>query len=226
MTHKSALVGLVLMACSTNESVDQTVPVVATAPQHLPFFDSPEFTPRWLEPTEVPTGFHQIPEHAMTDQHGAEVTEAAMTGKVTVVDFFFASCRGICPRLAQSMQTIDEAFPSDAPVLLLSYSVMPEHDTVDVLATYAQTRGVTSPRWHFLTGDRAQIYSLGRTAYFVEESMGIERDDDEFLHTENVVLIDQNRRIRGIYNGVTDASVRQLITDAQTLLAEADSSVR
>lgn len=217
MTRSAALLTVVLTACTVSEN--EAGPVVAAAPEHLPFFDSPEFTPRWLDPQAVPDTFHHIPAFSMVDQHGAVITEQVMDGKVTVVDFFFATCRGICPRLARSMQAIDDAFPQDADLALLSYSVMPSNDTVDVLATYAETRGITSPRWHLLTGDRDAIYALGRTAYFVEESMGVERDDDEFLHTENVVLLDQNRRIRGIYNGVTESSVRQLIADAEVLLA-------
>lgn len=182
----------------------------------LPFFDSPDFTPRWH--AEAPADFHAIPAFSLTDQHGTEITEADMDGKIAVVDFFFATCGGICPRLAESMAELDATLPADADVVLLSYSVMPEHDTVPVLAEYAESRGVTSDRWHFLTGDRAAIYDLGREAYFIEEDLGEDKDPDDFLHTENVVLLDGNRRIRGVYNGLNRASMAQLTADAHTLL--------
>ena len=89
-----------------------------------------------------------------------------------------------------------------------------------MLADYAEEQGVASLRWHLLTGDRASIYDLGRSAYFIEEDLGKDKAPDDFLHTENLVLLDGQRRIRGIYNGMNEASVAQLITDASTLLAE------
>ena len=86
-----------------------------------------------------------------------------------------------------------------------------------VLKEYAEAKGVDSEKWHLVTGDRQQIYSLGRNDYFVEEDLGLEKEADDFLHTENFVLIDQDRRIRGIYNGLNKASVNQLIADIHTL---------
>ena len=197
------------------------VEVAAEAPAaHLPFFDSPAFTPRWLEPSDVPKDFHKIPPFSMRNQRGETITEADMDGKVTVVDFFFASCNGICPRLAESMQSIDASFGDTVDLVLLSYSVMPDADTVDVLADYASSRSLESDRWHFLTGDRKTIYALGRQSYFVEERLGVDRDDDEFLHTENLVLLDRQRRIRGIYSGTNRTATSQLIADARRLLEE------
>ncbi|MFT4621814.1 MAG: protein SCO1/2 [Myxococcota bacterium] len=182
----------------------------------LPYFDSPEFTPRWVEPP--PADFHRIPAFSLVDQHGAEVTEADLAGKVAVVDFFFTSCQGICPQLAEGMARIDGSISADAPMVLLSHSVMPGTDTVPTLARYADQRGITSERWHLLTGDRQVIYDLGRTAYFVEEELGIERTDDDFLHTENIVLVDAEGHLRGVYNGLNATSVAQLVTDAEALL--------
>lgn len=191
----------------------------ATPASALPFFDSPEFTPIWPE-AGLPVDFHQVADFSLTDHRGETVTAEAMNGKVTVADFFFTACRGICPRLAKSIATIDDAIADDADLLLLSYSVTPNDDTVAVLAAYAEGIGVRRARWHLLTGDRALIYSLGRESFFVEGNMGVAKGPDEFLHTENLVLVDGNRRLRGVYNGLNDASVAQLVADVRTLLSQ------
>lgn len=198
--------------------------MVACAPSPsrdgLPYFDSPEFTPRWLADDEVPEDFHRVPPFALTDQHGAGIDASVLDGKVTVADFFFASCSGVCPKLRDSMVEVDEAFPADADLVLLSHSVTPGKDTVEVLRDYADKHSIDSPRWHLLTGERQQIYDLARHAYFAEDDRGVERGPDDFLHTENIVLLDRKRRVRGVYAGVNKAAVRQLIADAKTLLDE------
>jgi protein SCO1/2 len=102
----------------------------------------------------------------------------------------------------------------------LSHSVTPEHDSIPVLKEYAEDKGIDSQKWHLVTGDRDQIYKLGRKDYFVEEDLGLEKDIDEFLHTENFVLIDKDKHIRGIYNGLNKTSVSQLIADIKTLKRE------
>lgn len=190
------------------------------SPPGLPYFDSPEFTPRWLTEAEVPAGFHQIPSFSLTNHHGAAIDEADLDGKITVADFFFASCSGVCPKLRESMVQIDEAFPPDADLVLLSHSVTPSKDTVQVLREYADKHGIDSPRWHLLTGDRQEIYDLARHAYFAEDDRGEARTENDFLHTESIVLLDRKRRVRGVYAGVNKAAVRQLIADARTLLRQ------
>ncbi|MCB9685757.1 MAG: SCO family protein [Alphaproteobacteria bacterium] len=197
---------LLVSGCSTS-----TAPV-----DTLPYFDSPEFTPQWLD--EAPDGFHAIPAFTLTDQRGNPVTEADMTGHVTVANFFFSTCDGICPRTTDHLRLVDEAFAEDEPLLVLSHSVTPAKDTVEVLASYAEARDITSRRWHLLTGDRDLIYDLGRSAYFVEEDLGVDKSTDDFLHTENLVLVDQDRHLRGIYNGLNRRSVEQLVADARVLL--------
>ena len=201
---------LSLMACAQSAELPSRV-------ESLPFYDSAEFTPRWEDPQALPADFHQIPDFALLNQHGETITQADMDGQITVVNFFFASCTGICPQLSQAMKRVDESLPEEG-VVLLSHSVTPQTDTPEVLAQFAKDKGLESDRWHLLTGDQALIYSLGRSAYFVEEDLGEEKDLTEFLHTENLVLLDEDRHIRGIYNGLNATSVGQLITDANTLI--------
>ncbi|MEM6380943.1 MAG: SCO family protein, partial [Bacteroidota bacterium] len=145
------------------------------------------------------------------------LTEEDVEGKIYVTDFFFTSCPGICPKMTANMMLIQEAFLHDEDVLLLSHSVTPEYDSVAVLKEYAELEGVEDTKWHLLTGDRQMIYDLGRYQYFVEEDLGLVKDTEEFIHTENFVLIDRSRRIRGIYNGLNKAAVSQLIADIKTL---------
>jgi protein SCO1/2 len=137
-----------------------------------------------------------------------------------VTDFFFTSCAGICPKMTSNMKIVQEAFMNDAEVLLISHTVTPDKDSVSVLREYAQNKGVVSNKWHLVTGLQNEIYKLGRKDYFVEEDLGIDKDENDFLHTENFVLIDKNRHIRGIYNGLNKTSVNQLIKDIYTLKTE------
>ncbi|MFT5680335.1 MAG: protein SCO1/2 [Myxococcota bacterium] len=191
----------------------------ASRVEHLPFYEERTFTPRWLEPDAVPEDFHRVSAFSLTNQRGESITEAVMDDRITVVNYFFATCSGICPKLSASMKSIDEAFGSDAPLVLLSHSVTPTLDTVEVLADFAEKKGVDSDRWHLLTGDRDLIYHLGRSVYFVEEDLGKEKSVEDFLHTESIVLLDEEQRIRGVYNGLNATSVKQLTVDIATLMA-------
>jgi len=187
----------------------------------LPYYEEASFTPNWLGTDEQEIAdFHQIPAFSMVNQEGDTITEADFEGKIYVTDFFFTFCPGICSRMTANMMLLQEAFEEDDEVMLLSHSVTPRRDSVPVLKAYAADRDISATKWHLVTGDQDQIYRLGREAYFVEEDQGLEKDEDDFLHTENFVLIDQNRHIRGIYNGLNRAALNQLIADIKTLKQE------
>ena len=116
------------------------------------------------------------------------------------------------------MKLVQEAFEQENNLQIYSHSVTPDYDSVSVLKKYAERQGISSKKWHLLTGEQTMIYDLGRNQYFIEEDLGLDKDPEDFIHTENFVLIDQNKRIRGIYNGLNKSSVNQLIADAKTLL--------
>ena len=162
--------------------------------ERLPYYNSADFTPHWLEKSQLPDDFHRVPSFVLIDQHGRSLTEKELDGKVTVVDFFFTFCPGICPTLTKNMANVASSFPHDNRVLFLSHSVTPKHDTVEKLRQYAEEKNIVASNWHLLTGDRDVVYSLGRTVYFAEESLGKKKSPDEFLHTENFVLIDHSKR--------------------------------
>jgi len=187
----------------------------------LPYYNQATFTPLWL--AEFPdsiNSLHQIPDFSLTNQNGEIITEKTVENKIYIVDFFFTSCPGICPRMTANMKILQDEFINDEEIMLLSHSVTPEIDTIKKLQIYALEKGVDAKRWHLLTGERQQIYNLGRKAYFVEESMGLEKSEDDFLHTENFVLIDKNRHIRGIYNGLNKTDIQNLISDISILKAK------
>lgn len=186
--------------------------------EELPFYEEATFTPNWVSEEDVSDDFHQIPAFDLTNQEGDQITEQHLNDHITVVDFFFTSCPGICPKMTSNMMLVQEAFLNSEEVMILSHSVTPEYDSIPVLKEYAELKGIQSEKWHLLTGDRSVIYDLGRNQYFIEEDLGLEKDPDDFIHTENFVLIDQNRRIRGIYNGLNKSSVNQLIADVKMLL--------
>ena len=118
------------------------------------------------------------------------------------------------------MSKLQEEFIDDSEIVLLSHSVTPSIDSVAVLKTYAEKNSIIDTKWHLVTGDKMEIYELGRKRYFVENDLGIPKDVNDFLHTENFLLIDKNKHIRGIYNGLNRASIAQLITDVKTLKKE------
>lgn len=211
------------VAKGTQKSETQAAKVLTASSrvETLPYYGDPSFTPKWLEPNaEELTDFHRISSFSLLNQEGDTLGTKDLEGKIYVADFFFTSCPGICPKMTTNMAILQEAFLEDPSVVLLSHSVTPERDSVPVLRDYAEEKGILSPKWHLLTGDRSQIYSLGRNDYFIEEDLGVEKDVDDFLHTENFVLIDRDRHIRGIYNGLNKSDINQLIADIQTLKKE------
>lgn len=205
---------LVLFSCqeiSKNESrVDR-----------LPFYSEATFTPHWFaNEDEMPNSFHQIPSFSFKNQDGEIVTQETFKDKIYVTDFFFTTCGGICPKMTTNMKLLQDEFEKDDEILLLSHSVTPDEDSVKALKRYARNYDVISGKWLLITGSEQEIYKMGRKDYFVEEDLGLEKDEDDFLHTENFVLIDKNKHIRGIYNGLNKTSVNQLIIDIHTLKGE------
>lgn len=184
----------------------------------LPYYDTPDFTPRWEMADEKL--FHQIRPFTLINQENQTFTEKDIEGKICVVDFFFTACPGICPKMTKSMAGIQKEYINDDEIMLLSHSVTPEKDSVSALKQYAKKKKVNFKRWKLLTGSKAEIYELGRKYYFVEEDEGIKKNDNVFLHTENFVLIDKQRHIRGIYNGLDPNSILDLIRDIKVLKAE------
>ncbi|MDQ7948372.1 MAG: SCO family protein [Pedobacter sp.] len=190
--------------------------------ERLPYYNTPDFNPLFISnANELNTKVrHHIADFSFTDQHNQTITQADVEGKIHVADFFFTSCGSICPVMTDHMKIIDSAYRDDPDVALLSYSVTPWIDRVAVLDSYAKRNQITNKNWHLLTGSKAEIYQLARQSYFAEEDLGFTKDSTNFLHTEHFILIDRNKRIRGIYNGTLELEIRQLVKDIATLKDE------
>jgi protein SCO1/2 len=186
--------------------------------EQLPYYTSADFTPRWLKNENADT-IHRIPDFSFTDQLGKTVSLKTFDNKITVVDFFFTSCPGICKKLTKNLSTVQETFRQDDNVLILSHSVTPEHDSVALLQAYAQFNHIDSRKWKLVTGNKSQIYKIARNAYFADEDLGFKQDSTTFLHTENVLLIDKQHHIRGIYKGTIPSEIENLIMDIKKLEA-------
>jgi len=187
----------------------------------LPFINKPDFTPEWIAKNDPSySAIHTIPSFSFTDQDNKTVTEKDVDGKIYVADFIFTRCGSICPKMTTNMGTLQEKFKNDPDILLLSHSVTPEMDSVPVLKKYATERGVISGKWHLLTGNKDDIYRLAKKEYYAGDTIGYYQAGNEFLHTENFILVDRQRRIRGVYNGTLPLEMERLIDDIGELKKE------
>jgi protein SCO1/2 len=189
--------------------------------KELPFYNTADFTPQWIDRSSVRyDSIHTIPAFQFINQEGKMVTEKTFAGKIYVADFFFTSCPGICKRLTTNLSLVQTAFKNDEQVLLLSHSVTPETDDTARLQQYAKAFGVIKNKWYLVTGKRDEIYVIARNAYYADEDMGMQKNSNDFLHTENVLLIDKHRRIRGVYKGTSVKDINDLIADIKILETE------
>tara|TARA_B100001996_G_scaffold134074_1_gene102097 strand:+ start:175 stop:840 length:666 start_codon:yes stop_codon:yes gene_type:complete len=163
--------------------------------------------------------FHKIKDFKLVNQNGKEITNESYRDKIYVADFFFTTCQGICPIMKENMIILQDQYEDDDQVYLLSHTVTPEIDTKDVLKKYAIEKGVIDAKWNLVTGDKEQIYNLARKSYLVAENVEESKIFD-MIHTENFVLIDPQRRIRGFYDGTDLTSIDQLIVDINILKKE------
>ena len=188
----------------------------------LPYYNTPDFTPIFLKTPEEANKkiTHKIADFSCVDQNGTIITQNNIKGKIQVASFIFTSCGSICPTITKNMKPLQSEFKNDANVVILSYSVTPWIDNVERLKIYAQINKIDAPNWHLLTGKKAEIYKLARQSYFAEEDLGFTKDSTQFLHTEHILLVDRNKRIRGIYNGTLELEAQQLVKDIKTLEKE------
>ncbi|MEC7186037.1 MAG: SCO family protein [Bacteroidota bacterium] len=163
--------------------------------------------------------FHKISDFKLVNQNNNIVTNDFYDGKIYVADFFFTTCPGICPIMKENMIDLQNEFIYDDQIMLLSHTVTPEIDSVSVLKDYSIENGVLDSKWNLVTGDKKQIYNLARKSYLVAEDIESELKYD-MIHTENFVLIDPLRRIRGFYDGTNDDSIDKLIEDIYLLKQE------
>lgn len=165
----------------------------------------------------------EVPAFSLTAHTGEPITSSGLRGKVWIANFFFTTCRSICPIMQDNMVEVQKAFANNPSVQIVSFTVDPEHDTATVLRDYAHRQGAISGKWVFVTGEKKAIYRLARQGFKLaaedtpEELQGTRHD---FIHSEKFVLVDAQGRIRGYYSGLDMEQVRRLIEDTQYLLRE------
>jgi protein SCO1/2 len=179
--------------------------------KRLPVYNPADVNPRLVDESifHIRTD-HKVADFSLTNQNGKTITQKDYEGKIYVADFFFTKCQTICPIMTNNMVKIQEQFSEDPNVMFLSLSVTPEMDSIPVLREYADRKGVNDAKWNVTTGDKKHIYDLARKSYFavLDEGDGGVQD---FIHTENFVLVDTKRQIRGYYDGTDLEEIDQLI---------------
>lgn len=164
------------------------------------------------------TVYHQIPEFSFINQDSQQVTEQTFEGKIYVADFFFTSCPTICPKMKSQLLRVHEQYKDNPKVAILSHSIDPVHDKVPVLKDYAERLGVANSNWHFVTGQKDSIYNIAKS--YMVTAMEDEQEAGGFVHSGAFLLVDENRRVRGIYDGTDATAVDKLLQDIPVLLQE------
>lgn len=163
--------------------------------------------------------YHKIADFSLINQNGDTITQDNYKNKIYVADFFFTTCQTICPIMTDNMVDIQKEIKNDDEVMLLSHSVTPKIDSVAQLKRYAIKKGVIDSKWNLVTGDKGQIYRLARKSYLAVKDDGMP-DDYGMVHTENFMLIDKKRQIRGYYDGTKKDEIQRLLKDIKTLKKE------
>lgn len=195
------LLALAAFSCSQKEEKKE-----------LPFLGRHEYT-------DTDTIYHKVADFKFVNQDSAFVTNETLYGKVYVADFFFTSCPTICPIMKTQMLRVYDSLQNEQDLMILSHTIDPKHDTVAVLKEFAERLGVTSDKWHFVTGEKEDIYRIGQTSYMVS-AVEDPTEPGGFIHSGAFILVDRQQRIRGIYDGTKPDQVDRLMGDIQILLKE------
>lgn len=191
-----------------------------TPEKKLPVFNPADVNPKLVDKSVINiTRNHKVADFKLINQNGEIVTQEDYKDKIYVADFFFTRCMTICPVMTNNMGKLQEVFKKDDDIKFLSHSVTPEMDSIPILKEYAVKKGVIDAKWNITTGDKKHIYELARKSYFavLDEGDGGLQD---FIHTENFILVDKKRQIRGFYDGTDSVDIDRLILDIKILQNE------
>ena len=184
--------------------------------ERLPIYQPASVNSELVDTTIVhKINYHKISDFSLTNQNGETVTQSKYDNKIYVADFFFTTCQSICPIMTKNMKDIQDKLIKDSEVLLLSHTVFPEIDSVEVLKKYAVENQVIDSKWDLVTGDKKEIYDLARKSYLAAKDNTF--GEYEMIHTENFVLIDKKKQIRGFYDGTNKEEIDRLYKDIKIL---------
>jgi len=214
--YKFLILGFVLFSVLFLSIAYQFLNPKKTLPIYNPSMVNPELVDTTVQHISK---YHTIADFSFTNQNGKTITEKDYEGKIYVADFFFTTCPTICPIMQDNMVEIQNAFKNNPNVMLLSHTVMPQIDSVPVLKKYALEKGVIDTKWNLVTGDKKDIFYIARKSYLaVKTDTAGELYD--MVHTENFILVDEQRRVRGFYDGTKKEDIKRLIEDIHFLLGE------
>jgi protein SCO1/2 len=162
---------------------------------------------------------HKVADFSLINQNGEIITQENFKNKIYVADFFFTRCQTICPIMSINMGDLQAHFKNDDGVKFLSHSVTPDIDSVSILKAYAIKNGAIDGKWHITTGDKKHIYELARKSYFAVLDEG-DGGDQDFIHTEQFILVDKKKQIRGFYDGTDKNEMERIIKDIEILKKE------
>ena len=186
----------------------------------LPIYNPADVNPELVDTTvQYISKYHTIADFSFVNQNGKVITQKDYEGKIYVADFFFTTCGSICPKMTTNLVDVQKAIQNNPKVMLLSHTVFPETDSVPVLKAYAMKHGVIDAKWNLVTGDKKEIYSMARKSYLAVK-LGKPEELYDMVHTENFVLVDQKRRVRGFYDGTKKEDIQRLIEDINWLCTD------
>ena len=186
----------------------------------LPIYNPSMVNPELVDSTiQYISKYHSIADFSFTNQNGKTITQKDYEGKIYVADFFFTTCGSICPKMTTNLVEVQKAIINNPKVMLLSHTVFPETDSVSVLKKYAIKNGIIDSKWNLVTGDKKQIYCLARKSYLAVK-LGKPEELYDMVHTENFVLVDSKRRVRGFYDGTKKEDIARLIEDITFLCTQ------
>jgi protein SCO1 len=181
------------------------------------YFILTQLIPGFGEKKVPPVSF--VRPFSFTNQDGRQVTEKDMEGKVYVVEYFFTNCAGICPVMNNNMKQVYEALKDEKDFLILSHTSDPDRDSVGQMKYYADSMGVDTKKWIFLTGRKDSLYSMARVSYTIDDpTKSLQSIEDQFVHSQFWALVDRNGDVRKIYDALKDSEVKEVIRDAKGLL--------
>lgn len=167
------------------------------------------------------TTYHFIPDFEFTNQFNEKVNQESIKNKIYVTEYFFTTCKSICPIMNNNLEKVYKEFKDKSDFLILSHTVDPEIDSVPVLMEYAKLHGVHDKKWLFLTGEKKKLYDIARKGYLLNAEKG-DGGADDFIHTQNFALIDKEHHIRGFYDGTDSLEIHRMIQEIKLLLSEYD----
>ncbi|PRZ26164.1 SCO family protein [Flavobacterium granuli] len=186
----------------------------------LPIYNPADVNPELVDTAvQYVRKYHTIANFSFVNQNGKTITQKDYEGKIYVADFFFTTCGSICPKMTTNLAEIQKAIINNPKVMLLSHTVFPETDSVPVLKAYAIKNGVNDKKWNLVTGDKKEIYTMARKSYLAVK-LGKPSELYDMVHTENFVLVDSKKRVRGFYDGTNKEEVQKLIADIAFLSEE------